>query len=139
MTMRPGWSVVPMLLVLAGPLAAQGGDWTTYGGNDWNQRYSTLKQISTSNVAQLVPRKIFQTGITRLGSFENTPIAAAVAEVNRYSSKPIELRDQRISSIRVSGAFNTGDVDGFVAALRDLYHLEAVTAADGHLILSGPA
>ncbi len=74
MTMRPGWSVVPMLMVLAAPLAAQGGDWTTYGGNDWNQRYSTLKQINTGNVAQLVPRKIFQTGITRLGSFENTPI-----------------------------------------------------------------
>ena len=74
MTMRPGWSVVALLLVLAGPLAAQGGDWTTYGGNDWNQRYSTLKQISTRNVAQLVPRKIFQTGIARLGSFENTPI-----------------------------------------------------------------
>jgi alcohol dehydrogenase (cytochrome c) len=74
MTMRPGWSVVPLLLVLAGPLAAQAGDWTTYGGNDWNQRYSTLKQINTGNVAQLVPRKIFQTGIARLGSFENTPI-----------------------------------------------------------------
>jgi alcohol dehydrogenase (cytochrome c) len=73
MTMRPGWSVVPLLLVLAGPLAAQ-GDWTTYGGNDWNQRYSTLKQINAGNVAQLVPRKIFQTGIARLGSFENTPI-----------------------------------------------------------------
>jgi PQQ-dependent dehydrogenase (methanol/ethanol family) len=64
-----------VLLVLAAPLAAQkSGDWTTYGGNDWNQRYSTLKQINTGNVAQLVPRKIFQTGITRLGSFENTPI-----------------------------------------------------------------
>ena len=74
MTMRPGWSVVPVLLALAGPLAAQAGDWTTYGGNDWNQRYSTLKQINTGNVAQLVPRKIFQTGIARLGSFENTPI-----------------------------------------------------------------
>jgi alcohol dehydrogenase (cytochrome c) len=74
MTMRPGWSVVPLLLALSGPLAAQGGDWTTYGGNDWNQRYSTLKQITTSNVGQLVPRKIFQTGIARLGSFENTPI-----------------------------------------------------------------
>ena len=74
MTMRPGWSVVPLLLALAGPLAAQGGDWTTYGGNDWNQRYSTLKQINTGNVAQLVPRKIFQTGTDRLGSFENTPI-----------------------------------------------------------------
>ena len=74
MAIRPGWSVVPVLLVLAAPLAAQSGDWTTYGGNDWNQRYSTLKQINTGNVAQLVPRKIFQTGITRLGSFENTPI-----------------------------------------------------------------
>jgi PQQ-dependent dehydrogenase (methanol/ethanol family) len=73
MTMRPGWLVVP-LLALASPVAAQSGDWTTYGGNDWNQRYSPLKQISTSNVARLVPRKIFQTGITRLGSFENTPI-----------------------------------------------------------------
>ncbi len=72
-------------------------------------------------------------------TFENTPIATAVAEVNRYSSKPIELRDQRISSIRVSGVFNAGDVDGFVAALRDLYHLEAVTSADGHVILSAPA
>ncbi len=74
MAIRPGWSVVPVLLALAGPLAAQSGDWTTYGGNDWNQRWSTLKQINTGNVAQLVPRKIFQTGITRLGSFENTPI-----------------------------------------------------------------
>jgi alcohol dehydrogenase (cytochrome c) len=74
MAIRPGWSIVPVLCVLAAPLAAQGGDWTTYGGNDWNQRYSALKQINTGNVAQLVPRKIFQTGITRLGSFENTPI-----------------------------------------------------------------
>jgi transmembrane sensor len=59
--------------------------------------------------------------------------------VTRYRANPIELRDQRVSSIRVSGVFNAGDIDGFVAALRDLYHLEAVTAADGHLILSGPA
>ena len=74
MTMRAGWLVVPLLLVLAGPAAAQGGDWTTYGGNDWNQRYSTLKQINAGNVAQLTVRKMFQTGIDNLGSFENTPI-----------------------------------------------------------------
>ncbi len=74
MRMRAGWSVVPLLVVLAGPAAAQGGDWTTYGGNDWNQRYSTLKQINAGNVAQLTVRKMFQTGIDRLGSFENTPI-----------------------------------------------------------------
>jgi alcohol dehydrogenase (cytochrome c) len=76
MSMRTRWWVAPVLLAAASQAAAQSGDWTTYGGNDWNQRYSTLKKITTSNVSQLVPRMIFQTGITKLGSFENTPIVA---------------------------------------------------------------
>lgn len=37
-----------------------------------NDRYSALDQINTSNVSQLVPRWIFQTGI--VASFENTPV-----------------------------------------------------------------
>ena len=76
MGMRTRWWVAPVLLAVASQAAAQGGDWTTYGGNDWNQRYSKLKTINTSNVAQLVPRMIFQTGIAKLGSFENTPIVS---------------------------------------------------------------
>jgi len=68
------WGFVA-LLVAAGTtsLSAQ-ANWTTYGGNDWNQRYSTLAQINPTNVKNLVPRMTFQTGIGRLGSFENTPI-----------------------------------------------------------------
>ena len=62
-----------LLGVGADTLSAQ-ANWTTYGGNDWNQRYSTLTQINTVNVRSLVPRMVFQTGISRLGSFENTPI-----------------------------------------------------------------
>ncbi len=62
-----------VLLALASPVAAQ-NDWTTYGGNDENQRFSQLKQITTKNVGQLVLRRMFQTGIEKLGSFENTPI-----------------------------------------------------------------
>ena len=76
MSMRTRWWVAPVLLAATSQAAAQSGDWTTYGGNDWNQRYSTLKTITTSNVSQLVPRMIFQTGITKLGSFENTPIVS---------------------------------------------------------------
>lgn len=72
-------------------------------------------------------------------TFENTPIAAAVAEVNRYTREPIELQDDRISSVRVSGAFNAGDIDGFVAALTDLYALKATRSAEGRIILTAPA
>jgi PQQ-dependent dehydrogenase (methanol/ethanol family) len=62
-----------LLGAVASSLSAQ-ANWTTYGGNDWNQRYSTLTQLNTVNVRTLVPRMVFQTGISRLGSFENTPI-----------------------------------------------------------------
>ncbi|HEU4588049.1 MAG TPA: PQQ-binding-like beta-propeller repeat protein [Gemmatimonadales bacterium] len=50
------------------------GSWLMYGGNYANDRYSKLTKINTKNVSQLVPRQIFQTGIAKLGSFENTPI-----------------------------------------------------------------
>jgi PQQ-dependent dehydrogenase (methanol/ethanol family) len=63
------------LLALTGPVTAWGqADWPTYGGNAWNQRWSTLKQIDTRNVARLVPRMVLQTNVGRLGSFETTPI-----------------------------------------------------------------
>jgi len=63
-----------MALSLIGGAANAQANWTTYGGNDWNQRYSTLTAINTANAGRLIPRMVFQTGISKLGSFENTPI-----------------------------------------------------------------
>ena len=68
------WCLAVALVGAVTTEATAQANWTTYGGNDWNQRYSTLAQINTTNVKNLVPRMVFQTGIGRLGSFENTPI-----------------------------------------------------------------
>lgn len=68
------WGVVALLVAASATSLPAQANWTTYGGNDWNQRYSTLAQINPTNVKNLVPRMVFQTGIGRLGSFENTPI-----------------------------------------------------------------
>ncbi len=62
-----------------------GSEWKTYGGNEWNTRYSGLNKITTTNVATLVPRMVLQTGIARLGSFETTPI---VTEGVMYVTTP---------------------------------------------------
>ncbi len=67
------WLVVPAFLGVTATAAAQ-GDWTTYGGNDWNQRYSTLKRSAPRTSLSWSRGMIFQTGISKLGSFENTPI-----------------------------------------------------------------
>ena len=68
------WCLAVALVGAVATEAMAQANWTTYGGNDWNQRYSTLAQINTTNVKNLVPRMVFQTGIGRLGSFENTPV-----------------------------------------------------------------
>ncbi|MFN3668454.1 MAG: FecR family protein [Brevundimonas sp.] len=68
--------------------------------------------------------------------FDGVPVRVAVAEVNRYSPRKIELRAPAIADIAVSGAFDTGDVDGFVAALEDLYPVTAKPGPDGQVVLS---
>lgn len=66
--------------------------------------------------------------------FRNQPLGAAIAEVNRYSPSKIELADQALGEAPVSGVFDTGDTDAFVAAISDLFDLE-VAARDHEEIL----
>ena len=74
-TTRVAGGLLALAAVCVWPVTAFAqADWPTYGGNDWNQRWSTLKQINTSNVNRLVPRMVFQTNVSKLGSFETTPI-----------------------------------------------------------------
>lgn len=71
--------------------------------------------------------------------FEGTPIRVAVAEVNRYSDAKIDLQASHIADIPVSGVFDTGDTDAFIAALQDLYAVTAQRRPDDTVILSGPS
>ncbi|WP_228243474.1 pyrroloquinoline quinone-dependent dehydrogenase [Porphyrobacter sp. GA68] len=59
-----------------------GADWTAYGGNNYGRRYSSLAQISTSNVGELEEAWTFQSGDLNPAegrvfySSQNTPIKA---------------------------------------------------------------
>lgn len=68
--------------------------------------------------------------------FKATPVSEAIAEVNRYSRDRIDLQAPDIGDISVSGVFDAGDTDGFVAALTDLYPLTATRAPGGSIVLT---
>jgi PQQ-dependent dehydrogenase (methanol/ethanol family) len=60
------FSITPILLVLCGLLAsssalAQDG-WPYYGGNQGHERHAKFTDITKSNVASLVPRRVLQLG-----------------------------------------------------------------------------
>ena len=82
--MRQLWLGLAAAALVVTPARAQ-SDWPTYGGTNWNQRWSTLARITTSNVSRLVPRMIFQTGTSKLGSLETTPI---VVDGRMYVTTP---------------------------------------------------
>ena len=61
--------------------------------------------------------------------FEREPLGEVAAELNRYSTKKIVIRDPKVAATPVTAAFKAGDVDGFVRAVED-YHFARI-AADG--------
>lgn len=63
--------------------------------------------------------------------FRSTPLAAAVAEVNRYSESKVRLAAPGLEARPVSGVFDVGDTDSFVRAVEELFDLEAQTGAAG--------
>lgn len=67
--------------------------------------------------------------------FAGDTVEAAVNEVNRYSRTKVVLEAPAIARIAVSGAFNTGDVDGFVSALTELYPVVAERTPSGQIVI----
>jgi transmembrane sensor len=49
--------------------------------------------------------------------FDNEPLSAVVARVNRYSTTPIDIADAKTGALRMSGVFNTGDTAAFIEAV----------------------
>ena len=68
--------------------------------------------------------------------FHETPLVAAVAEINRYSRRRIILEAGPLASAPVSGVFDVGDTDAFIAGVATLYGLHTTTAADGAIRLA---
>jgi transmembrane sensor len=68
--------------------------------------------------------------------FAGTPLADAVAEVNRYSRDPVVLAAEGYGAREVNGVFETGDRAAFVSAVGALFALRAETLPDGTIRLS---
>lgn len=80
--------------------------------------------VKSANVEDLVSWK---TGRIR---FDDTPLAEAVAEMNRYSRTPIVIADPAIAKLRISGAFRTGQSRSFAEAVTDAFPVEAEHGPD---------
>lgn len=52
--------------------------------------------------------------------FDETPLAEAVAELNRYSSERLVIEDPELAAYHVSGVFKTGDITRFGRTVQEI-------------------
>lgn len=69
--------------------------------------------------------------------FRDTPLAQAVAEVNRYLTDPVILEAGGTDATPVNGVFKIGDREAFVSAAAGALDLKATQRRDGSVLLSG--
>ena len=67
--------------------------------------------------------------------FRETPLRAAIAEVNRYAEQKVELEANGVGDRLVNGVFDVGDTDSFVKGVSALFDLKPTTAPNGAIRL----
>lgn len=65
----------------------------------------------------------------------NEPLDSAIADINRYSSRKIVIRDPDVGDLVFSGAVLTDSADVWVRSLPRLFPVELLRNADGNLVL----
>jgi transmembrane sensor len=63
-------------------------------------------------------------------ALDDTALAEAVTEMNRYNRKPLEIAFADASDVRVTGLFRAGDSLSFARAVAEAYHLQVIEDAD---------
>jgi transmembrane sensor len=67
--------------------------------------------------------------------FNDTPLSDAVAEINRYNTRPIAIADTSVGAYRVSGVFKSNDPEYFSRAMTEVLPIEITPSPDGALTL----
>jgi transmembrane sensor len=68
-------------------------------------------------------------------TFDNETLAAAVAEINRYSTQQIVVRDPAVAALRVTGRFRGGDAERFGRTVGEVHPVEVVRLGPDRLEL----
>lgn len=75
---------------------------------------------------------------TRRLEFSDTPLSEAVEEFNRYSKTQVTVGTPELESVRVSGVFRLGDIDGFIYSLREALGVETHEATNEVVVMRNP-
>lgn len=89
-------------------------------------------QVSVTHYSDLGRFVSWKDGVVQ---FDNSSMADAVHELNRYLSSPIHIGDPEVKNIRISGSFPTGSSASFLEAVQFSFPVQAERDANGAISL----
>lgn len=108
--------------------------------NAWQERLTPGEQLIIDQVTTERGRKFVDPAIVTSWThgrhlFRATPLAEAVAEVNRYAAKKVRLGDPSLAELQVGGNFVAGDSEQIVAAFAAVLPVRIVQGGNNEIIL----
>lgn len=83
--------------------------------------------VRTGSVAEAERALAWRNGYL---SFHDTPLAAAVAEFNRYGARPLVIADAAVGQIRIGGNFRWSNADAFARLLEEGFGIRVERQGD---------
>jgi transmembrane sensor len=68
-------------------------------------------------------------------TFDETTLADAIAEFNRYNTRKIYIQDPGVAALRINGKFRATNAQAFIRVLRDGFGIQA-EGSEGRIVLS---
>lgn len=115
--------------VLSGVVSVAPGE---QSGTGTASRSSILRSGQAAHYAPRSPAKIGVAEVSRINGWhsqrivlENVRLDAALAEFNRYTDTPLQLADDSLADLRLSGVFRVGEAGGLLRALNVAFGIES--------------
>ncbi len=113
-------------------------------GGDAHSGATVLQPGERLTLAEYAQPKLDRPALDRVtawkrgqAAFQNTPLPAAIEEMNRYSKRKLVIGDDAAAAVRVSGIFRVGESETFALALVNTYPLKTAEQGDVLLIYGG--
>jgi transmembrane sensor len=113
---------------------------TTGEGAAWEERLAPGEQISFEGRHSIPVKRSVDTYMATSWSrgrlvFRGTPLAEAIEEVNRYSTRKLRLADPSLATLPVGGNFIAGDSELILSAFVAALPLRSVDGGGGEILL----
>jgi transmembrane sensor len=97
------------------------------------------QQLATSSSGQPTVANVDLARVTAWQTgrlvFENDTLATVVDRLSRYTRRPILIEDEPAAQLRISGVFNTADIDGFVETISRYLPVHVESGENGAVLI----